>query len=95
MARVRLEFLGPPGIERDGVPVHLDTRKAVALTAYLSVFGEQVSRDTLVTLLWSRYGRSGGHAALRRTLSTLRTSLGRKLLGGEGEAVSLAQSPDV
>ena len=95
MARVRLAFLGPPLIELDGAPVHLDTRKAVALVAYLAETAEPVSRDTLVTLLWSRYGRAGGHAALRRTLSTLRSALGKGLLDAERETVRLVQSPDL
>jgi TolB-like protein/DNA-binding SARP family transcriptional activator len=94
MAKVRLAFLGPPSIERDGVPVHLDTRKAIALMVYLSVIGKPVSRDTLVTLLWSRYGRAEGHAALRRTLSTVRTALGREFIDAEREAVSLPELPD-
>jgi TolB-like protein len=94
MARVRLAFLGPPAVELDGAPVHFDTRKAVALLAYLSVIGRPVSRDTLVTLLWSPYGRAEGHSALRRTLSTLRSALGDEFLDAEREAVSLTESPD-
>ncbi len=62
--------------------------------AYLSVVGRPASRDTLVTLLWSRYGRAEGHSALRRTLSTLRSSLGREFLHAEREAVSLTGSPN-
>jgi len=89
MASVRLAFLGPPLIEVDGSPVHLDTRKATALLAYLSVSAEPVSREVLVTLLWSRYGRAGGHAALRRTLSTLRTAVGREILDTRRETAGL------
>ena len=95
MAMVRLAFLGPPSIELDGVPIHLDTRKAIALVAYLSVIGKPVSRDALVALLWSRYGRAEGHAALRRTLSTLRNALGRGFVDAEREAVSLPELPDI
>jgi DNA-binding SARP family transcriptional activator len=95
MAKVRLAFLGPPSIELDGNPVHLDTRKAIALMAYLSVIGKPVSREALVNLLWSRYGRAEGHAALRRTLSTLRIALGREVIDAEREAVSLPELPDI
>jgi TolB-like protein/Tfp pilus assembly protein PilF len=95
MAKVRLAFLGPPSIELDGNPVHLDTRKAIALMAYLSVIGKPVGRDALVNLLWSRYGRAEGHAALRRTLSTLRTALGREVIDAERETVSLPELPDI
>jgi TolB-like protein/Tfp pilus assembly protein PilF len=95
MAQVRLAFLGTPNIELDGVPVHFDTRKAIALLAYLSVIGKPVSRDALVNLLWSRYGRAEGHAALRRTLSTLRSALGREVLDAEREAICLPELPDI
>ncbi|MGO9310450.1 MAG: tetratricopeptide repeat protein, partial [Spirochaetia bacterium] len=95
MAKVRLAFLGAPSIEVDGAPVHLDTRKAIALMAYLSVIGKPVSRDTLVTLLWSRYGRTEGHAALRRTLSALRNAVGREFIDAERETVCLRELPDI
>jgi len=88
--RVRLAFLGTPWIECDGVPAQLDTRKAVALLAYLAVGDGPASRESLVTLLWSRYGRAGGHAALRRTLSTIRSALGRDVLATERENVGLS-----
>ena len=81
MSRIELLFLGPPRIERDGGPVSLDTRKAVALLAYLAVTGEGQSRDTLATLLWPDADRSRGRSALRRTLSTV-----NKAFGGEGLA---------
>jgi DNA-binding SARP family transcriptional activator len=95
MPRVRLSFLGPPLIEVDGSGVQLDTRKAIALLAYLSVTGGDVSRDPVANLLWSRYGRTGGHAALRRTLSTIRTVLGHEFLRAKRDTVGLAASADV
>jgi TolB-like protein len=94
MAKVRLAFLGPPTVELDGVPVRFDTRKAVALMAYLAVIGKPVSRDALVNLLWSRYGRVEGHGTLRRTLSTLRSSLGREFIDADREAICLSESAD-
>ena len=35
MSRLSLYLLGPPRIERDGVPISIHRRKAVALLAYL------------------------------------------------------------
>ena len=32
---INLFLLGPPRIEKDGLPVNVDTRKAIALLAYL------------------------------------------------------------
>ena len=66
--RLAVSLLGQPYIERDGVPVKLDRRKAVALLAYLAVTGESHRRDALVNLLWPEYDASRGRAALRRTL---------------------------
>ncbi len=95
MAYLSLRFLGAPSIELDARPVHMDTRKAVALLAYLAANGSTATRDKLVTLLWSPYGRKHGQAALRRTLSTLRRDLGPELLCVEGESVRLPESPGI
>ena len=39
MPRLSLYLLGPPRIERQGRPTQVDTRKAVALLAYLAITG--------------------------------------------------------
>jgi hypothetical protein len=39
MARVELTLLGPPRLERDGVPLRFDTRKILALVAYVALAG--------------------------------------------------------
>ena len=93
MARIRLAFLGPPHIELGGTPVRLATEKAIALMAYLAVTGKPVRRDALVSLLWPRYGRVDGQAALRSTLSAVRAVLDRELIAAEREAVWLRESP--
>ncbi|NIP69312.1 MAG: hypothetical protein GTO04_09075, partial [Planctomycetales bacterium] len=49
MSSLKLSLLGPPRLERDGVPLELDTRKNMALIAYLAVTGESHSREALVT----------------------------------------------
>jgi len=75
MARLNLHLLGPPRIERDGVPIKVDTRKAIALLAYIAITRESHSRSALVNLLWPEYDQARGRAALRRTLSALRKAL--------------------
>jgi hypothetical protein len=45
MSRLTLFMLGPPRIERDGAPIKISRRKAVALLAYLAVTGQSHSRD--------------------------------------------------
>ena len=47
MFRTTILLLGTPRIEHDGVPVEVDTRKAIALAAYLAVTEQRYSRDAL------------------------------------------------
>lgn len=88
-APLRLLFLGSPRIERDGKPVEPDTRKAVALLAYLAVSGEYQTRDTLAALLWPEMDEDHARAALRRTLSSLKQAIGDRPLYVTRDALGL------
>ena len=77
MAHLELFLLGAPRVVLDGTPVTFDTRKAVALLAYLAVTGQPQQRDALAALLWPDADQSHARGALRRTLSVLHVSLGR------------------
>ncbi len=79
MSMVRLVFLGPPAVERDGIPVSFDTRKAVALLALLAVTGREHGRDQLAALLWPDADLVRARASLRRTLSVTAAQLGSGL----------------
>src|SRR5579884_133428 len=94
MSRLALFLLGPPGVERDGVLVEVDTRKAIALLAYLAITRQQQSRDTLATLLWPEYDQPHARATLRRTLSALNKALAGNWLEIGRETVSLKQNSD-
>ena len=63
MSRLNLYLLGPPRIERDGVPIKVDTRKAIALLVYVTITGESHRRDSLVNLLWPEYDQVRGIAS--------------------------------
>ena len=67
MFRTTISLLGTPRIEHNGVPVEVDTRKAIALAAYLAVTKQSHTRDALAALLWPEYNQSRARAALRRT----------------------------
>jgi DNA-binding SARP family transcriptional activator len=77
---LRVSLLGPPHVERDGHAIEFDTRKAIAILAYLLLEGETQPRDRLATLLWPDSGEERARAALRRTLSPLRAALGDEVL---------------
>ena len=82
-------MLGAPRIERDGVPVEVDTRKAIALAAYLAVTRRGHTRDALAGLLWPEYSQGRARAALRRTLSSLGKARAEGWLLADRENVDL------
>jgi len=75
MAGLRVELLGPPRAEIGGAPLKVDTRKAIALPAYLACSGRRHGRDELAALLWPEADEAHARAALRRTLSALNHAL--------------------
>jgi predicted ATPase/DNA-binding SARP family transcriptional activator len=94
MSGLKLLLLGSPRLEREGVPLELERRKALALLAYLAVTGEAQPRGTLATLLWPNHDESQGHAYLRRALWTLKQALGAQQVAIGRERIGLASSPD-
>jgi adenylate cyclase len=94
VSRLALYLLGPPRIECDGVPIQVDTRKAIALLAYIAVTGKSHRRSSLVNLLWPEYDRTRGRAALRRTLYVLRKALAGAWLDVSREEIGLHPSAD-
>lgn len=68
----------------------MDTRKALALLAYLAVSGEAQRRETLAALLWPEYDHSHALGALRRTLTSLRRALCDECLEISRETVEIA-----
>src|SRR6266545_4306457 len=80
MAHLKLFVLGQPRLERDGGPIELNLRKALALLVYLAVSGQPHSRDALATLLWPDSDGREGRARLRRTLHRLTLLVGEEVL---------------
>ncbi len=92
--RVRIDLFGAPRIERGGVSIAPDTRKALALVAYLAVTKRAQARDRLAALLWPEADAERARGALRRTLSSLRTALGGEHLVTDGHRVALDEDVD-
>jgi predicted ATPase/DNA-binding SARP family transcriptional activator len=87
--QARLHVLGAPYLEVDGQIVEMDTRKAIALLAYLALGesrpGSSHTRDALATLLYPDSDQASARAALRRTLSPLRKALDNTCLEADRE----------
>ena len=88
---VKLYLLGAPRIERDGAPIAIDRRKAVALLAYLTRIGQTHLRDAIATLLWPDSGQTHARANLRHTLVVLKQALGEGHLDIAWNSVALKQ----
>jgi predicted ATPase/DNA-binding SARP family transcriptional activator len=85
-------LLGAPRIEVGGEPIEVDTRKAIALVAYLAITRGHHARDALAGLLWPEYNQTRARAALRRTLSSLATARAEGWLEVDRESVDLDRS---
>ena len=72
---LKINLLGAPYIEKDGEAISVDTRKAIAILAYVLVTNTRQSRETLAALLWEESDTKSAKAALRRTLSTLNKAI--------------------
>src|SRR5215216_856285 len=90
-----VSLLGSPRVERDGRPVSFDTRKAVALLAYLALDDRPHSRDALAEFLWPGHDNEHARGALRRTLSTLRTAIGGQHLDAARDRIALTRGPEL
>ena len=92
---VSVMLLGPPRVEREGRPIAFDTRKAIALLAYLALGGRPRSRDVLAELLWPERDAEHARGALRRTLSAVRGAAGAEALETTRDRVALGAPVEV
>ena len=95
MSQLNLYLLGPPRVELDGAPIKVETNKAMALLAYLSVTGKSQRRDSLVVLLWPDHDRTRGRAALRQSLYILNKSLPGDWLKVDRDILGLNPNVDI
>ncbi|MGB7859475.1 MAG: AAA family ATPase [Acidimicrobiia bacterium] len=84
-----IRLLGPPLITLDGNPVKVDTRKAIALLAFLAIEGG-VSRETVAALFWGESSDERAKATLRRTLSSLRGGIGSEAILADRHHIELS-----
>lgn len=72
----------------NGRPIEVDTRKAIAVLAYLAVEGS-AERAVLATMFWADSPPDRSKATLRRTLSAVRAGIGIDMLESDRNRVSL------
>ncbi len=75
MGRLILRLLGTPEVSHAEQPITFQTRKVLALLAYLAVEQGVHSRDKITALLWPESDEERGKASLRRALAYLRENL--------------------
>ncbi|MBV7339245.1 hypothetical protein KFU94_65725 [Chloroflexi bacterium TSY] len=89
MNRLKLYLLGPPRLERNGSPLELSRRKAVALWSYLAIERQRQSRDSLAAFFWPDYNQRDARTDLSRTLSYLNRTLGDSWLSADRQSIGL------
>jgi len=87
---LEIRLLGPPVVTLDGVPIDVDTKKAIALLAYLAI-EKSAERDLLGALFWADSPPDRARATLRRTLSALRGGVGADILQADRQRVTLTE----
>jgi len=75
MGRLILRLLGTPEVSHAEQPLSFQTRKVLALLAYLAMEQGVHSRDKITALLWPESDEERSKASLRRALAYLRESL--------------------
>src|SRR6476620_10551788 len=74
--RLLVSLVGRLGVQFNGRPIELRTRKAAAVLGYLALSEtKQESRERLVGLLWSRSDEEKARASLRQVVKELRSVL--------------------
>lgn len=89
---IDIHLFGLVRLEHDGQPVQFETRKALAMLAYLVVTEKPYARDSLALLFWPDNDQKDARGALRRTLSVLKNNLPTGFLSISRERIGIAPS---
>ncbi len=90
-----IRLLGPVDIRVDGSPLEVDTRKAVALLAYLALDPGPLPRNRAALLLWPDASSDSARGSLRRTLSALRRGLDDRWVQADRHEIRLHPDDEV
>ena len=75
MEALKLYWLGLPRVLLTERPAKLETRKSLALLAYLSMGEDKCQREAVATVFWPEANQQRALGNLRRTLSSLNSRL--------------------
>lgn len=92
---MRLRLFGKFHLERNTQTIHLITRKAELLLAYLVLHPEPHSRDQLATLLWGDFPDDQARASLRNALASIRKCLGKEIIFADRETIQFDPHPSL
>lgn len=95
MPHLTFHLFGAPRLQRDGAPVHIARRRAIACAIYLAVTDQEISRDALAALFWPESDPTHARADLRRTLHLLHHALGPERLVINQEHVRFQRDDDL
>ena len=95
MPHLELTLFGAPQISLNGSPLTNRIDKTVALIALLAIQGPTLSRDMLITTLWSRSSISKAQAALRTAIWRLKDAGLSPWLEIEREFITLNKHSDL
>ncbi len=84
-------LFGLPRLVRNGEGVTVGRKKTLAMLAYLTITGQQHSRDVLATLFFPENDVESARANLRREIYWLGQALGKQLLSVDREKVGIYQ----
>ena len=90
-----MRLFGPPQILLDREPIRFESRKAVALLAYLAMHEDPRPRSEVATLLWPESDRKRALGALRYTLSIAHKELGKSWIEADRQSVCLPANPSI
>ena len=85
--QLRLYLLGTFRIEQAGNLIHLPTRKAESLLAYLVLHPTSHSREKLATLFWGDSSDTAARGSLRKALNFIRSHLGNDIIISDRELI--------
>jgi len=87
-----LRLFGAPVLHRNGNPIPLSRRKAMALLSYLAVTRSRHHRETLAALLWPESDATAAYSALRNVLWIVRQTPLSKAIRSDRSTVELLDS---